>query len=1279
MISRWLLAVSCLLWVTTTLMVQPTTAKDNNPKITANKFGSEPMGLFYFEDTDTILFQDLLTGDLHRSFDGGEVFGVVEGKDGEMKNQVIAVWPHRFDKNKAYVLGKAGTHWITTDQGKTFQSFKIDAPPSLRNFPLSFHGWDSRKMIFHGELCFGFHCVEQAFYTTDDFKTVKPLRDGIVSCAWAVGDPQFATDLDIASQIEDRILCVVPGLKNFANRLVFTDHFFKDSEDGTEVKLQRGRPVSGVISTAAVKKYLVAAANSQGTDEHALFVSDDSVTWHRAEFGKHRLEEDAYTILESTNYSIQVDVLTSSRFHGMGNLFTSNSNGTYFSRNIEHTNRNADGLVDFEKIADIQGIVLVNTVKNWEEVVQQSSKKKIVSRISFDDGRTFQNLKLGDEKLHLHSVTSAPNLGRVFSSPAPGIVMGVGNTGDALKSFSEGNLYVSDDAGVTWRLARKGPHQYEFGDQGAVVMAISDKAKTDEIAYSINHGKDWETAKLNSKVSPKFLTTTPDSTSLKFLLVASASEALDSEHTIYAIDYSGLHERKCNKDDFEKWPARLNEHGEPDCLMGHKQYFHRRKANADCFVDEEFKDPLPIFEPCKCSSEDFECDYNFVRSEDRKSCSPAVPLIPPKGQCQKPTDTYKGPSGWRLIPGNSCIREGGENLDAVIERSCSDVGGAPADGSISVKKHFFEGEKMREFYYLERQSSSSGNDETILLLTNKHNLHVSHDHGKKWEQPLKNQKIIAIITHPFYSDGAFFLTDSTKVFWTFDRGHTIKSFKAPAELDQEGNPPLTFHPQFKDWLIWVGPEKCTIKDCHSNAYFSKNRGAAWEPILKHAQKCMFVGKRHGEDSGDRILCEQSENENPSNPQQLVSSDNFFAESQVHFRDVSDFASMSEYIVVASRNPERTASLRASTSLDGRTFADAEFPVNVDVPVQTAYTVVDSSGHAIFLHVTVNSLANAAHGSLIKSNSNGTSYVLSRYGVNRNDRGYIDFEKMQGLEGVAVVNVVSNADAVDKKGAMKKLKTMITHNDGAQWMLLPPPAKDADGNNFGCSAKNGEGTDACALHLHGFTERRDPQDTFSSGSAIGLMMGVGNVGSHLDNAMEADTFITQDAGITWKSVKKGRYMYEYGDSGSVIAIVPESKPTKSLLYSLDEGETWTEYQFTEAEMHIEDITTVPSDTSKNFLLWGRETTSNDKLVTINVDFSGLRSQSCKLNEDAGEDESDDYYLWEPKHPLQDDNCLFGHVEQYHRKKPSADCWNNWREPHVHSIGKNCTCTRADYEW
>lgn len=1275
MISRWLLLVSCLLLA---LVAQPSTAKKSDPKITATRFDHEPSNLFYFEDSDTIIFQDIESSEVYKSVDGGEKWEVVDDEDGKMKGHVWMVWPHPSDKTKAYVLGTQGRHWVTTDQAKTWRPFQLDVLPSLMRSPLSFHGLDSKKVIFHGEECAGFRCFQRTFYTRDDFATISSLRDGTHGCSWAVGQPEFARDLDVIDEIENRIFCIVPGLKvpyAYGNRFIYSDDYFQTDKEGVEVKLDQGRPITGIINTAAVKKYLVAAAKSQGTDELALYVTDDTKVWHRAEFGKHKLEEDAYTVLESTNYSIQVDVLTTGRTSPMGVLFTSNSNGTYFTRNIEHTNRNIQGLVDFEKIANIQGIVLVNIVDNWEEVEKaEVENKKVVSKISFDDGHTFQSLKVGDKPLHLHSVTAFANIGRVFSSPAPGIVMGVGNTGDHLKSYADGDLYVSDDAGVTWRKALDGSHKYEFGDQGAVIMAVHDKNKADKIQFSINHGKEWETAELEHKIQPRLLTTTPDSTSLKFLLIGSVKGDVEDKWIIYSIDFEGLHERKCGKDDFEKWPARLDENGEPDCLMGHKQFYRRRKADADCFIDEEFKDPDPIFEPCKCTVEDFECDYNFVRSEDRKNCIPAAPLVAPKGECKKPSDKYVGPSGWRLIPGDSCIRDGGENLDKEVERPCDEAAAAP-NGAVSATKQLFEAPRFSEFYYLERAPTSGGDDETIIMNTSDGELFITHDHGKHWERALEGSKIIELAPHRYFNDHAFFITDSKKAFWTVDRGYHLSEFEVPNARNKDRLPSLTFHPQYKDWLIWTG-SSCTGGDCHSVASISKNRGAKWDLLLRGVRKCDFMARDDRADSENLIFCEQFENENPDNALQLIASDNWFYENKVHFTNVVDFATMAEFIIVAARNPKEEQSLKVDTSVDAKIFADAEFPSNLNVPVQKAYTVLESSTHSVFLHVTVNNMEGHAYGSIIKSNSNGTSYVLSVDAVNRNDNGYVDFEKMQGLEGVAIVNVVGNVKE-SEKGQAKRLRSMVTHNDGAQWALLPPPSKNSEGKNYGCKTKDGQPTDKCALHLHGYTERRDPRATYASASAIGLMMGVGNVGEYLTSKEDGETFITRDGGITWRAVKKGSYLWEYGDQGSVIVIVEEAKPTKVIYYSVDEGETWEEYQFTDVDMQVDAISTVPSDTSRNFLLWGRETGNKNKLATVNLDFSGLRDRLCNLNEDSGENE--DYYFWEPKHPLQENNCLFGHVEQYHRKKPSAHCWNDWKQPHIHRIAQNCTCTREDYEW
>jgi hypothetical protein len=81
-------------------------------------------------------------------------------------------------------------------------------------------------------------------------------------------------------------------------------------------------------------------------------------------------------------------------------------------------------------------------------------------------------------------------------------------------------------------------------------------------------------------------------------------------------------------------------------------------------------------------------------------------------------------------------------------------------------------------------------------------------------------------------------------------------------------------------------------------------------------------------------------------------------------------------------------------------------------------------------LTTSSAPGAEWGNLLKSNSNGTYYGLSLEHANRNKAGYVDFEKMIGLDGIAVMNIVANpADAaVSRK---KKLQTRITHNDGEQ--------------------------------------------------------------------------------------------------------------------------------------------------------------------------------------------------------------------------------------------------------
>jgi hypothetical protein len=78
------------------------------------------------------------------------------------------------------------------------------------------------------------------------------------------------------------------------------------------------------------------------------------------------------------------------------------------------------------------------------------------------------------------------------------------------------------------------------------------------------------------------------------------------------------------------------------------------------------------------------------------------------------------------------------------------------------------------------------------------------------------------------------------------------------------------------------------------------------------------------------------------------------------------------------------------------------------------------------------------GTILKSNSNGTYFGISVENVNRDQRGYVDFEKMIGLDGIALINVVGNPEEARITG-VKALQSRITHNDGwfrnwLRWIL-----------------------------------------------------------------------------------------------------------------------------------------------------------------------------------------------------------------------------------------------------
>ena len=77
---------------------------------------------------------------------------------------------------------------------------------------------------------------------------------------------------------------------------------------------------------------------------------------------------------------------------------------------------------------------------------------------------------------------------------------------------------------------------------------------------------------LGVKIRARVLTTVPDSTSQKFLLIGKVDkDAQKGDRRPYGaifLDFAPLRKKQCTPDQFEKWYARTSK--DKECVMGHK-------------------------------------------------------------------------------------------------------------------------------------------------------------------------------------------------------------------------------------------------------------------------------------------------------------------------------------------------------------------------------------------------------------------------------------------------------------------------------------------------------------------------------------------------------------------------------------------------------------------------------------------------------------------------------------------------------------------------------------
>lgn len=194
-----------------------------------------------------------------------------------------------------------------------------------------------------------------------------------------------------------------------------------------------------------------------------------------------RLKDHSFTILESTDSSIFINVNHYGDDAKFGNVYMSNSEGRKFALSLLHNVRDDKGFCDFDRIKSLEGVFIANHYEHLEaekfktsyNYLSNSEDKKYKhesidsykkSVITYDKGSYWHPIPApevdvhgkkincdGECSLHLRGFTDKYSNPLYSSTSSIGIIMGVGNTGIYLaQKHEEVNTYLSRDGGHSW-------------------------------------------------------------------------------------------------------------------------------------------------------------------------------------------------------------------------------------------------------------------------------------------------------------------------------------------------------------------------------------------------------------------------------------------------------------------------------------------------------------------------------------------------------------------------------------------------------------------------------------------------------------------------------------------------------------------------------------------------------------------------------------------------------------------------------------------------------------
>ena len=615
---------------------------------------------------------------LYRSESSGNSWKPIQPDSIQLIEKLVT---SKADSKLIAFLGKQGKNWYSEDCGKTLKPLNYNKlitnfqfHPKMRTWGLA-ESWTKCAET-------DTECIDsKTLYITKDLgQNWEALLEYVVQFSW--GSEGFSSEIGKGIPFE-RIYATrnsnpvkTPKIGwNFDIDFIVSDDFFVNHE----VLVPHGNKF-----LLTDRYILVATAVETDKEEVQLLVSSfpQLHSFNKAELPIKKIPEHSYTLVDTSEGSIFIQVNHFSKRSDYGTVYMSDSIGKSFSVSLLYNVRARSGYCDFQKVKGLEGIFIANIYDKdlyLDNVPDKKTKNQALkfqkTVITFDKGGEWKRVEAPERDsagkrivcedecyLNLHSVTSIYS--PAYSSEnAVGLVIGTGNVGKFL-SYKEDelNTYLSRDGGLTWTEIKTGEYIYEFGDHGAIILMADSQKATDTLFYSWNEGMTWEKLKLEEAIEVENIVIEPTATSQKFIVYGEK----EGKGKVVAVDFSTFHEPLCKNperagksdSDYEIWTP--NTGNSNSCLMGHKTQYVRRKQEAECYNGEEFERPVFV-KNCECTEEDYECDFGFYR-ENAGVCKRMETVEIEEPECAE--DGLKViTKGYRKVAGNTCVAGVSDRLE----------------------------------------------------------------------------------------------------------------------------------------------------------------------------------------------------------------------------------------------------------------------------------------------------------------------------------------------------------------------------------------------------------------------------------------------------------------------------------------------------------------------------------------------------------------------------------------------------------------------------------------